>query len=147
HASKRRNCFHPETKLWIEDENGTVHHWSIETVVEQYLDEERAERDDFGTVTDELTELDGTLDVPSLSPDGTQSLQPVESINKHPAADHQIRLETRSGRELTVTPDHEIHVESDGRLISKEARVIDESDTLATPTQLDSLPHGTSPKR
>src|SRR5699024_5894444 len=61
--------------------------------------------------------------------------------------DHQIRLETLSGRELTVTPDHEIHVESDGRLISKEARVIDESDTLATPTQLDSLTHGNSRKR
>ncbi|PSQ01014.1 DNA polymerase II large subunit [Halobacteriales archaeon QS_4_70_19] len=141
HAAKRRNCFHPDTKLWYEDEDGITHHERIETFVKQYLDEETAETDDFGTLVDHLGDLDGTLHVPSLSDDGTQSRQPVEAVSKHPAPDHMVRIETQSGRELTVTPDHRVHVYDAelGRIVSTEASELDKSTPLVTPRHLDSL--------
>ncbi|MFC7133094.1 MULTISPECIES: DNA-directed DNA polymerase II large subunit [Salinibaculum] len=101
HASKRRNCFHPETKVWYEDVDGEWHHEHIETLVEDRLDD--PETDDFGTL---VQELDGQIRVPSLSDDGTETVQPVEAVSKHPAPDHLIEIEMQSGRKLTVTPDH-----------------------------------------
>jgi DNA polymerase II large subunit len=141
HAAKRRNCFHPETKLWYETPDGETRHEPFETFVEQYLDEERAEIDDFGTLVDQLDNLDGTLRVPSLADDGSQSLRPVEALSRHPAPDHLVHVQTRSGRELTVTPDHRVHVYDAtlGRIVSKEAKDLDESDQLVSPRHLDSL--------
>jgi DNA polymerase II large subunit len=141
HAAKRRNCFHPETKVWYEDTDGVTHHEPIRSLVETYLDENRAETDDFGTLVDHLEGLDGTLRVPSLADDGTQSLQSVDALSKHPAPDHMVRVRTRSGRELTVTPDHRVHVYDAelGRIVSKEAKDLDETSHLVSPRHLDSL--------
>ena len=110
HAAKRRNCFHPETKIWYEDEVGAWHHEQIGDVVETYLDTNTAETDDFGTVTDPLEHLEGTLHVPALDDGGNQSRQSVDALSKHPSPDHLVKIETDSGRELEVTPDHEVHV-------------------------------------
>jgi DNA polymerase II large subunit len=111
HAAKRRNCFHPETKVWYEDEEGTHHYDEIRSLVEGRLDVERAEKDDFGAL---VQELDGQLSVPSVDTDGNPTRQPVEAISKHPSPDHLVRIETRSGRVLTVTPDHEMRRWNDG---------------------------------
>jgi len=141
HAAKRRNCFHPETKIWYEDEAGACHHEQIGAIVESYLDVESAETDDFGTIVDPLEQLDGTLHVPSLDDDGTQSRQPIETLSKHPAPDHLVRIETRSGRELELTPDHEVHVHDPDRdrLVSVAAGQLEEGDRLVTPAHLESL--------
>ncbi|MFT4958268.1 MAG: DNA polymerase II large subunit, partial [Halobacteriales archaeon] len=101
HAAKRRNCFHPETKLYYEDEAGQWHYDPIEEVVEARLDDPR--EDDFGT---RVQELDESVYVPSVESDGTTVRKPVEAVSKHVAQDHLIEIRTRSGRELTVTPDH-----------------------------------------
>ncbi|MEF8869914.1 MAG: DNA polymerase II large subunit, partial [Haloarculaceae archaeon] len=104
HAAKRRNCFHPETKLWYEDEDGW-HHESIERFVETSLDEETADTDDFGTL---VSELDDGVRVPSVTEDGEEVLKPVEAVSKHVSPDHLVRVETEDGRSLTVTPGHEL---------------------------------------
>ncbi|RXK50426.1 DNA polymerase II large subunit [Halorientalis pallida] len=141
HAAKRRNCFHPETKVWYEDEDDTWHHESIESLVETYLDPERAETDDFGTLVDRLDDLDGTLRVPALADDGSQDARPVEALSKHPAPDHLVRVETESGRTLRLTPDHEVHVFDGeiGRIVSVSASELDETETMVTPSHLDSV--------
>ena len=141
HAAKRRNCFHPETKVWYEDEDGSWHHESIESLVERYLDPEVAESDDFGTLVDHLDTLDGTLHVPALADDGSQSARPVEALSKHPAPDHMVRVETESGRSLRLTPDHDVHVFDDdlGRIESVPAGQLDEADTLVKPAHLESV--------
>ncbi|MFB6121213.1 MAG: DNA polymerase II large subunit [Halobacteriaceae archaeon] len=131
HAAKRRNCFHPETKVWYEDENGAWHHEAIETLVEERLDDPR--EDDFGTL---VQDLDGDVSVPSLNDDGEFCRKPVEAVSKHPAPDHMVSLETRSGREITVTPDHDVHVFDGGEITAKRASEVTESDSLVTPTEV-----------
>ncbi|MFB6160186.1 MAG: LAGLIDADG family homing endonuclease, partial [Haloferacaceae archaeon] len=148
HAAKRRNCFHPETKVWYEDETGRLRHERVETFVEQHLDEDAADEDDFGTLVSP-PDADGTVRVPALDENGEQALREVEAVSKHPAPDHLVRVETRSGRTVTVTPDHEVHVydpETDS-LVDKEARDLDESDSLVTPSHLDSASAGRSAER
>jgi DNA polymerase II large subunit len=137
HAAKRRNCFHPDTKLWVEDD-GETRHERIETFVERHLDEASAERDDFGTLTTELDDADVT--VPSLTEDGREVRKPVEAVSKHPAPEHLIEIETRSGRSITVTPDHEVHVydPASDSLESKEAREVNDDDLLVTPSEVGS---------
>jgi DNA polymerase II large subunit len=134
HAAKRRNCFHPETKVWYEDEAGEWHHREIRTLVETYLDPETASQDDFGTL---VTELAGEVRVPAISESGDEVLKPVEAVSKHRAPDHLIRVETRSGRELTVTPDHEVHVFDGDGVDSKRASALTEADQVITPAHLD----------
>ncbi|AGB39697.1 DNA polymerase II large subunit [Natronococcus occultus] len=132
HAAKRRNCFHPRTKVWYRDEADEWHHERIETLVEQRLDD--PERDDFGTL---VQELDGELAVPSIDDTGTLTEQPIDAVSKHPAPDHLVRLETRSGREITLTPDHEVHVSENGELRSKRAGNLTTEDYAVVPEDLD----------
>ena len=136
HAAKRRNCFHPDTKLWFRDENGAWHHDRIEQFVEDRLDPETARADDVGTL---VSELDGDVFVPSINDDGEQVVRPVEAVSKHPSPDHLVRVETRSGRELTVTPDHELHALADGAVVSRRASELDVDDHLVTPAHLDTI--------
>ena len=109
HAAKRRNCFHPETKVHYRDEDGTWHYEPIEKLVEARLDDPR--EDDFGTLVEEL---DDPVYVPSVESDGTTVRKPVTAVSKHDAQDHLVEIRTRGGRELTVTPDHSMLRWGDG---------------------------------
>ncbi|ELY50227.1 DNA polymerase II large subunit [Natronorubrum bangense] len=140
HAAKRRNCFHPETKVWFQDEADEWHHEPIETLVETRLTD--PEQDDFGTL---VQELDGTVTVPSIDDTGSLSQKPVEAVSKHPAPDHLVRYETRSGREITLTPDHDVHVYEDGELRSKRASELTTADHAVVPEHLDIVDTDTEP--
>ncbi|PSP74077.1 DNA polymerase II large subunit [Halobacteriales archaeon QS_3_64_16] len=100
HAAKRRNCFHPETKLWYETEAGWQY-GTIEELVETHLEDPT--EDDFGTLVEEPTEA---IRVPSLDADGEPTRETVEAVSKHPAPEHLVEIETADGHCLTVTPDH-----------------------------------------
>ncbi|ELZ41189.1 DNA polymerase II large subunit [Halorubrum californiense DSM 19288] len=135
HAAKRRNCFHPKTKIWYEDETGQLRYDEIETFVETYLDRSDVEFDDFGTAVGELEHVDGDLRVPSLTADGDRVSRPVEAVSKHEAPEHLVQVRTESGRSITVTPDHGVHVYDGERdaVAGKEAREIDADDRLVIP--------------
>ena len=130
HAAKRRNCFHPETKVWFEDEDGDWHYDAIETLVEARLDPESADEDDFGAL---VQELDGDVYVPSVDDDGGQSLQRVDAISKHPAPEHLVKVETESGRSLTVTPDHSMRRWTGDGVERVSARELTDEDALPAP--------------
>ncbi|MFC6827065.1 DNA polymerase II large subunit [Halopelagius fulvigenes] len=132
HAAKRRNCFHPETKVWYRDEDDAWHHERIEEFVEARLAD--PETDDFGTL---VQELDGDVFVPSIDDSGEEVLKPVEAASKHPAPDHMIRIETRSGRELTVTPDHSMLRSEGGDVGRVPANELSDGDELYSPKALD----------
>ncbi|WP_135853287.1 DNA polymerase II large subunit [Halorussus salinus] len=134
HAAKRRNCFHPETKVWYEDESGEWHYDEIRTLVEKRLDDPR--EDDFGALVEEL---DGDVWVPSVDEDGDVVQKPVEAVSKHPAPDHLVEIETRSGREITVTPDHEVHLFDGESITSKRASTVTENDCAVKPAHIDAI--------
>ncbi|MFC7155862.1 DNA-directed DNA polymerase II large subunit [Halomarina halobia] len=123
HAAKRRNCFHPDTKIWFRDEDGAWRYERIEEFVEERMDDPR--EDDFGTL---VQELDGDVVVPSIDEGGDERLQPVEAVSRHPAPDHLVRIETRGGRSITVTPEHTMLRAADGveRVTASELAVGDE---------------------
>ncbi|MDL5362951.1 DNA polymerase II large subunit [Halalkalicoccus sp. NIPERK01] len=130
HASKRRNCFHPEMKVWVRETNDNWRYNSIEDLVEGCLDDPRT--DDFGTLVEEL---DGELFVPSIEDDGSVTTRPIEAVSKHPAPDHLLEIETRSGRRLRVTPDHSMRRWNDGveRITASE---LEPGDTVPSPKHL-----------
>jgi len=128
HAAKRRNCFHPDTNIWYDDGTGT-HYGPIREFVEDRIDPDTADEDDFGTL---VQELDGDVFVPSLTEDGEQVRKPVEAVSKHPAPDHMVHVETRSGREITVTPDHEMRRWRSGRPEKIRASELEPGDILPT---------------
>ncbi|MFW5919411.1 MAG: DNA polymerase II large subunit, partial [Halanaeroarchaeum sp.] len=133
HAAKRRNCFHPETNVWFEDEAGTWHYDPIETLVEDRLDAETADKDDFGTL---VQKLDDDVYVPSVTEDGEETLQRVEAVSKHPSPDHLVRVETKSGQELTVTPDHSMRRWTGDGVERVSARELTTEDALPAPKQI-----------
>ncbi|ODR81911.1 DNA polymerase II large subunit [Haladaptatus sp. W1] len=101
HAAKRRNCFHPETKVWYRDQDDEWRYDEIQQLVEKRLENPR--EDDLGAL---VQELDCEVLVPSIDEDGNVVRKPIEAVSKHPAPNHLVEIETRSGREITVTPDH-----------------------------------------
>lgn len=103
HAAKRRNCFHPDEKIWIRDGDAGWTHRRIQDVVEERLDD--PETDDFGTL---LQHLNTGEQVPSVSEGGEPVIRKVEAVSKHKAPDLLFRIETKSGRILKVTPDHTV---------------------------------------
>ena len=129
HAAKRRNCFHPTTKLWYRDTEGW-HHDTIEQFVESRLADPTA--DDFGTL---VQDLEQDVYVPSLADDGTETVKPVEAVSKHLATDHLVEIETQSGRRLRVTPDHSLLRWRDGPE-RVDAKAISEGDAVPTPTSV-----------
>ncbi|SDJ55393.1 DNA polymerase II large subunit [Halovenus aranensis] len=133
HAAKRRNCFHPETNVWFEDEGGDWHYDSIETLVEERLDPEIADEDDFGAL---VQHLDGDVFVPSVTETGDQTLQRVEAVSKHLSPAHLVRVQTKSGRELTVTPDHSMRRWEDGHVAHVTANTLAEGDEIPAPKQI-----------
>jgi DNA polymerase II large subunit len=137
HAAKRRNCFHPETKVWYRDESDEWHHDRIREFVEARLDDPST--DDFGTL---VQELDGDVFVPSIDEHGDEVVRPVEAVSKHRAPDHMVRIETRSGREVTVTPDHDVHVFDGDGISSKRASELTTDDHAIVPDRLASVDAG-----
>ena len=135
HAAKRRNCFHPKTKLWYEDETGW-HHEEIEGFVESRLDD--PETDDFGTL---VQEMDSDVYVPSVTDEGEAVNRRVTDVSKHVAPEHMVELETAGGRTLRVTPDHTM-LRFDGGVGRVSASEIEPGDTL--PADFDE--EGTSGK-
>jgi DNA polymerase II large subunit len=130
HAAKRRNCFHPETKVWFEDEDGNWHHERIESMVEERLED--PDVDDFGTAVEEL---DVEVRVPSVDEQGRRTTKSVSAVSKHHAPDHLLEIETRAGRSLTVTPDHDLLRWEDG-LDRQPASNVEEGDTLPSPKEI-----------
>jgi DNA polymerase II large subunit len=125
HAAKRRNCFHPDTKLWYEDDDGELVQEPIREFVESRLEDPR--EDDFGTLVEDL---DGELRVPSVTENGNLARKSVEAVSKHVAPDHMVQLTTEAGRSLAVTPDHSMLRWKDGRLERVPAAELTEGDEL-----------------
>ena len=138
HAAKRRNCFHPETKIWFRDTDNEWHHETIQTFVEDRLDD--PEIDAVGTLVQEVDDnTDREISVPSIDDNGNERLQSVTAVSKHRAPNHLVQIETISGREITITPDHEMHIFEQGNLVSKQASKITSGEYAVIPKRLQTI--------
>ncbi|MFC6796516.1 DNA polymerase II large subunit [Haladaptatus sp. DYSN1] len=131
HAAKRRNCFHPTTKVWYKDEGEEWHYDEIESLVEERLNDPR--EDDFGAL---VSELDGDVYVPSVTEDGEVVRKRVEAVSKHPSPDHLIQIETRNGRSLKVTPEHSMLRWAEG-IDRVDAHELEVEDSIPAPKEIE----------
>ncbi|MFP4188877.1 MAG: LAGLIDADG family homing endonuclease, partial [Halobacteriales archaeon] len=132
HAAKRRNCFAPDTKVYYIEGSEGRRYETVERLVEARIseaEEDDIHADDFGGV---VVDTEG-VEVPSLDDDGNVVKKPVEAVSRHPAPDHLVEVKTRSGREVVVTPDHEMQVYDGGTVTTKRASEVSEGDSLMTP--------------
>ncbi|WP_458185908.1 DNA polymerase II large subunit [Haladaptatus sp. NG-WS-4] len=132
HAAKRRNCFHPETKVWYRNEDEEWQYDEIQQLVEKRLESPR--EDDFGALVEEL---DCEILVPSIDDSGNVVRKPIEAVSKHPAPDHLVEVETRSGREITVTPDHSMRRWTPDGVEEIEARDLATGDEIPSPKEIE----------
>ena len=142
HAAKRRNCFHPETEMPFFDEEGCLRHETVEEFVEERFEgasKDDIRRDDFGTV---VAGTEG-VEVPSLDDGGKMTVKPVKAVSRHTAPEHLVKLGTRGGREIVVTPDHEMQVPNESECVTaKRASEISIGDSLLTPRKLGTVTDG-----
>lgn len=137
HAAKRRNCFHPDTKLTYKL-NGNWKQTTIQQLVEQHLDSNHDGYDNEYADGSIVQHLDNhpeinELKVPSMTDDGHRTLEPVSALSKHEPTNQMVTLTFEDGEELTVTPDHDIPVQPEhgnNTFEKKEAQEIQTGDTL-----------------
>lgn len=133
HAAKRRNCFHPNTKIWIKDKNGTWKYEKIKDFVEEKLDPDTAKKDDFGTLFQKMEE---DIYVPSINKQGKQIPKKIEFISKHRSTDHMLKISTQSGRMIKVTPDHSMVKWNHGEIEKLEAQDLSPGDKIPIPKEI-----------
>ncbi len=101
HTAKRRNCFRGDQKILIH--NGeSFKLLSIGELVETNLSAS-SEHDDFGT---EYQKLEGIKTLSFNKKTKKFELVNITHISKHNSPKKLMRLKTKSGREIFVTPDH-----------------------------------------
>jgi DNA polymerase II large subunit len=117
HAAKRRNCFHPETKIWFRDggniglaeklDSGVSPEAEPQQTTIREFVESRLTNPDVDAAGVEVQEIESDTRVISYSK-GLPSPNTVRAVSKHPSPDHLIEIHTDSGDSLRVTADHDM---------------------------------------
>jgi DNA polymerase II large subunit len=101
HTAKRRNCFHGDEKMLV-DEGSGFRLVTMRELASRYLAKDASE-DSFCTRYKEVSGLKTFA-----FNKGTKKFEaaPLTHISIHKAPSHLLELKTKSGRKITVTPDH-----------------------------------------
>ncbi|MBL7160539.1 MAG: helix-turn-helix domain-containing protein [Candidatus Aenigmarchaeota archaeon] len=91
---------------------------------------------DNSTVIDDGFYATGNDDLVSLSLDGKAAPTKANIFWKRKSPPHLYKLETTSGKKITVSPTHPFFVCSDGQIISKRAKELRSNDFIAAPRKL-----------
>lgn len=116
HAAKRRNCFSPDTRIPVLENND----WkliSIKKLVEKNLKD--IERDDFGTV---YSKTKGLKTLTFNQETKKFEIAKISHVSRH-AKQKIITLKTKSGREITTTPDHPFPTRNGKKLAAETEEV------------------------
>lgn len=127
HAAKRRNCFHPNTKVWIKNSENETKKLKIKKFVEKHLNPEKAKKDDFGTL---YQKIEQPILTPSIDKNGNKTYKKIKAISKHKPTDHMIKITTENGRTLKVTPDHSMIKWNQQKIQKLEARELKTGDQI-----------------
>lgn len=134
HAGKRRNCFHPETKLNYKI-NGEWKQTTIETLVEKYIKPSSDGYDDQytdGSIVQDIRKISDIeeLKVPSVTDEGYRTLEDITHLSKHkPGKMLKIRFE--DGDKIKVTHNHSMSIKSKENIIEeRDASEIEAGDIM-----------------
>ncbi|MFH1306997.1 MAG: LAGLIDADG family homing endonuclease, partial [Candidatus Micrarchaeota archaeon] len=99
HCAKRRNCFSGDTKMPV-FQNGNWRLVKLKELVENNLN--KTETDDFGTV---YSKVNGIKTLAYDQKAKKFEIAKITHVSKHPPQ-KLLELKTKSGRKISVTPDH-----------------------------------------
>ena len=102
HTAKRRNCFHGDETLLVQGPSG-FELLTMRELVERNLNG-KTEKDDLGT---EYKAATGLKTFAFNRKTKRFELADITHVSKHIAPERLIRIKTKSGRKITVTPDHQ----------------------------------------
>jgi DNA polymerase II large subunit len=140
HAAKRRNCFHPETRITTAEKSPDGRGMRISALgdfVERRFETAASiHTDDVGTEYVELATGERTgFDIWSVKEDGTPVARPITHVSRRPAPDALVELTvtgTHERRRIRVTQDHPVYVADDtGGLVEKPAGEVTTDDCCA----------------
>ncbi len=136
HEALEQQSYHPDTEVLLSDGRrvkiGEFVDQRMETRTEEVVDGIDCEIlpvDDIGV---------HTVDLESNSTKKTD----VDRVSRHEAPDEFVRVKFSNGREVVVTPEHPMFVDSGGTVDTVDARCIGEGDFVPAPR---SLPNSATP--
>ena len=129
HEALEQQSYHPDTEILLAD--------GRRVEIGEFVDERMAAA---GTVVDgvdcEILPVDDlTVHSVDFETDETTKL-PVDRLSRHEAPDEFVRVKFSNGREVTVTPEHPMFVDEDGRVETVEARDIETGAFVPAPRKL-----------
>ncbi|WP_292459290.1 DNA-directed DNA polymerase II large subunit [Methanothermococcus sp.] len=131
HASKRRNCFPPNTSILV-NINGEVKRITIEELYNLYNNEyyknmAYIKKDPKNNNNIKVYSFD-TLNKKIVLTD-------IEEVLKIPSPNHLINIELDTGRSFETTPDHPVMIynEKEDKFIKKNAMDVEENDLMLIP--------------
>ncbi len=128
HSAKRRNCFPKQSKITIK-ENGYYKQITFEELYNNYFDLEIKEELGYAKTKP-------LKDVQILAFDTkTKQISPakIKRVVKVPSTDHLIRFLLRSGRKFEVTPNHEVIIVRDKKVMTLKALEVKKGDHFILP--------------
>ncbi|MDO8554009.1 MAG: DNA polymerase II large subunit [Candidatus Micrarchaeota archaeon] len=124
HTVKRRNCFHPQTRILIESSKNKKYkilEVTLEDITENLLGAKNARIKVLDNDTIRV-ESEEELFVHSIDKSSKQIVKrKIKCFMKTKAPEYWIRIMTKNGREMSVTPDHNILCIENGIMKSIEA--------------------------
>ena len=125
HAGKRRNCLPGGEEVKLADGSSR----QLKEIFEKATKNEEA--DSTGT-------LEKDIDIRVLSEqEGKIMTSEASKVYRTPAQEFKVKFKTKSGREITVFPDHRVKT-AEG---VKKARAVEEGDKLITPLETEIKPN------
>ncbi|MFH1394472.1 MAG: DNA polymerase II large subunit [Candidatus Micrarchaeota archaeon] len=116
HTVKRRNCFGGDESILVL-KGGDFELLSMRELAGKYLIGE-LEKDDFGT---EYRKVSGLRTFAFNRKSREFELADITHVSRSPAPEKMLRLRTKSGRSITLTPDHPLPDASGGKVNAGDA--------------------------
>jgi DNA polymerase II large subunit len=129
HASKRRNCFTPNTEILV-NIDGNVERITLKELYELFDENEEVfEKDAFIRKKPKKN-----IKVYSFDRENRKVvLTDIEEVMKIPSPNHLIKINIDNGREFTTTYDHPVMVYENGEFVKRLAMDVKEGDLILIP--------------
>lgn len=128
HASKRRNCFPPNTEILV-NIDGETKRITLKELYEELFDGEVYEKDTYIKKKPKQN-----VNVYSFDTESNKVvLTDIEEVMRIPSPEHLVKINLETGREFITTHNHPALVYENGKFIKKLALDVKEGDLILLP--------------